>query len=148
MLRAMKRALLLGMVLLVQCPAAAHGDLLANSEAKGESPGPVLHNAVLGPSTPLRLVVNASSGRVLAVTFRLDCYRDGAHRRKRFKLPRRTPINRRVSFPIQNPDFCFVDAKASFDDLVDGDGWIVVKLYGRAELTAPLRLPGATLSRI
>jgi hypothetical protein len=74
------------------------------------------------------------------VTFRLDCYRGAANRRKQFKLPRRAPINRRVSFPIRNPNFCFVDAKASFDDdVVDEDGWIVVKLYGRAELTTPLR---------
>jgi hypothetical protein len=86
----------------------------------------------------LRLVVNASPGRAFTVTFGLDCYRGVAHRRKQFKLPRRTPINRRVDFPIRNPDFCFVDAKASFEDPVDEDGWIVVKLYGRAELTAPL----------
>ena len=138
MLRAMKRALLLGMLVLLLFPAAAHGDLLADSEARGESPGPALYASVLGPATPLRLVVNASPGRALTVTFRLDCYRGAAHRRKQFKLPRRAPINRRVSFPIRNPDFCFVDAKASFDDPVDEHGWIVVKLYGRAELTAPL----------
>ncbi len=138
MLRAMKRALLLGMLLLVLFPAAAHGALLADSEARGESPGPALHASVLGPATPLRLVVNASLGRALTVTFGLDCYRGVAHRRKQFKLPRRAPINRRVSFPIRNPDFCFVDAKASFEDAVDEDGWIVVKLYGRAALTAPL----------
>jgi hypothetical protein len=134
----MKRPLLLGMLLLVLFPVAAHGELLADSEGKGRAPWPALHNAVTGPATPLRLVVNASPGRVLAVTFRLDCYRGAANRRKEYKLPRWAPINRRVSFPIRNPDFCFVDTKASFDDAVDEDGWIIVKLYGRAELTAPL----------
>ena len=134
----MKRALLLGMLLLVLCPAAARGDLLADSEAKGEAPWPALHNVVLGPSAALRLVVNASPDRALAVTFRLDCHRGVAHRRKQYKLPRLAPINRRVSLPIRNPDSCFVDAKALFDDALDEDGWIVVKLYGRAELTASL----------
>lgn len=137
MLRAMKRVLLLGMLPLVMFPAAAHGALLADSEARGESPRPTLHALVLGPAAPLRLVVNASPDRALTVTFGLDCYRGLTHRRKQFKLPRRAPINRRVSFPIRNPDFCFVHAKASFDDPVDEDGRIVVKLYGRAELTAP-----------
>jgi hypothetical protein len=85
-------------------------------------------------------VVNASPNGALAVNFGLDCYRGAAHRRKQFKLPRRAPINRRVSFPIRNPDFCFVDAKASFNDAANEDGWIVVKLYGRAELTAPLQM--------
>lgn len=135
---AMKRPLLLGILLLLLFPTAAHGELLADSKAEGKAPWPALHNAVLDPAVPLRLVVNASPGRALAVTFRLDCYRGVANRRKEYKLPRRAPINRRIGFPIRNPDNCFVDTKASFDDAIDEDGWIVVKLYGRAALTAPL----------
>lgn len=134
----MKRPILLGVLLLVLFPSAAHGELLADSEAKGKAPWPALHKVVFGPSAALRLVVNASPDRLLAATFRLNCYRGTANRRKQFKLPRRAPINRRVTLPIRNPNFCFVDAKASFDDNMDEDGWIVVKLYGRAELTAPV----------
>jgi hypothetical protein len=134
----MRRSLLLGMLLLACLPTTARGELLADSKAEGKTPLPALHNAVLDPAAPVRLVVNASPGRALAVTLRLDCYRDLAHRAREYKLPRRAPIDRRIRFPVRNPDYCFLDAEASFDDAIDQDGWIVVKLYGRAALTAPL----------
>jgi hypothetical protein len=133
-----KRPLLLGILLLVLFPAAANGELLAGSEAEGETPTATLRNVVLDPTAPLRLVANSSPGWPLAVTFRLDCYRGVAHRGKEYKLPRRAPFNRRIRFPIRNPISCYIYARASFDDGLGEDGWIVMKLYGRAALTAPL----------
>lgn len=135
----MIRGLVLGTVLLLVLPGVARAQLLASSVDDGDSPVATLDFALLGPKSPLRVKVRSSPVYALDVVVNLSCFRGGAERGRKIRIPpQRGPLNRRVGFPIHNPDTCLVSVRARFDGHVDGGGWISLKAYGRAELAPPL----------
>lgn len=128
----MIRGLLLGTMLLLALPGVARAELLASSVDNGDSPVAALDFALLGPKNPLRVKVRSSPVYALDVVVSLSCYRGGAERGRKIRIPpQRGPLNRRVGFPIHNPDFCLASVRARFDGQVDSGGWISLKVYGR-----------------
>lgn len=135
----MIRGLVLGMVLLLALPGVAHAKLLASSVDDGDSPVATLDFALLGPKGPIRVKVRSSPVHALDAAVKLSCFRDGAEHSKRIRIPpQRGPLNRRLGYPVHNPDTCLVSIRARFDDHVEGGGWISLKAYGRANLAPPL----------
>jgi hypothetical protein len=135
----MIRGLVLGIVLLLALPGVARAGLLASSADEADPPVATVDFALLGPKSLLRVKVRSAPVHALDVVVNLSCYRDGAERSRKIRIPpQRGPLNRRLGFPIHNPDTCLVSARARFDDHVDGRGWISLKVYGRADLAPPL----------
>lgn len=137
---AMIRCLVLGTVLLLALPGVARAELLASSVDDGDPPVATLDFALLGPKTPLRVKVRSSPVYALDLVINLICFRGGVERSRKSRIPpQRGPLNRRVGFPIHNPETCLVSVRARFDGHLDGDeSWISLKAYGRADLAPPL----------
>lgn len=135
----MIRGIVLGIVLLLVLPGVARAELLASSVDDGDSPVAAVDFALLGPKSPLRVKVRSAPVHALTGVVRLSCFKDGAERSRQSRIPpQQGPLNRRVGFPIHNPDTCLVSVRARFDGHVEGGGRISLKAYGRANLAPPL----------
>lgn len=125
----MKRALLLGMVLLMTLPAAASAKLLSQSVAQGQYPFAHVDLDTEQLTGPVRMEVRSNPRSTLVPEFQISCESGtSSSSRGYFLRKQRAPFNKRFALPISNPDDCNVLASARFDR--QDRGRIVLRIFG------------------
>lgn len=125
----MKRALLLGMVLLMTLPAAASAKLLAQSVAQGQYPFAHVDLDTEQLTGPVQMEVRSNPRSTLVPEFQISCESGTSSSARAYFLRKQVgPINKRFALPIKNPDNCNVLADARFD--TQDRGRIVLRILG------------------
>jgi hypothetical protein len=103
--------------------AGASPRLIASSVDSGALPIATADGSLDAPQRGPLIELKASPVAPLDLDMGIRCYRGSHNRGADYTPPPSTPpIRRRIRLPMHNPDYCSVDAFASYEELEDADG--------------------------